>query len=65
MAKKQAAKPAKTSRESASGAVPGGATARGRHAGMTEPLRAPDGPEVAELVARAFRKAMENFGRVP
>jgi dTDP-4-amino-4,6-dideoxygalactose transaminase len=30
------------------------------HTGMTEPLRAPNGPEVAELVAQAFRKVLKN-----
>jgi len=31
------------------------------HIGMTTPLRAPNGPEVAELVAQAIRKVMENL----
>lgn len=30
------------------------------HTGMTEPLRAPNGPDVAKLVAQAFRKVLEN-----
>ena len=30
------------------------------HTGMTTPLRAPNGPDVAALVAKAFRKVMEN-----
>ena len=31
------------------------------HVGMTTPLRAPNGPEAAELVAGAFRKVMTNL----
>ncbi|MCY3022958.1 MAG: DegT/DnrJ/EryC1/StrS family aminotransferase [Planctomycetota bacterium] len=31
-----------------------------RHTGMTTPLRAPNGPDVARLVAHAIRKVMEN-----
>ncbi len=34
------------------------------HVGMTTPLRAPNGPEAAELTAAAFRKVMENIGEV-
>ena len=34
------------------------------HTGMTTPLRAPNGPEVAEVVAQAFRKVMENLDQV-
>ncbi|HUU60514.1 MAG TPA: DegT/DnrJ/EryC1/StrS family aminotransferase [Phycisphaerae bacterium] len=34
------------------------------HTGMTTPLRAPNGPEVAELVAKAFRKVMANRDQV-
>ncbi|MGD0094121.1 MAG: DegT/DnrJ/EryC1/StrS family aminotransferase [Planctomycetota bacterium] len=30
------------------------------HTGMTTPLRAPNGPDVAALVAKAFRKVIEN-----
>lgn len=35
------------------------------HTGLTGPLRAPNGPEVAELTARGIRKVMENIGQVP
>ena len=34
------------------------------HIGMTAPLRAPNGPQVAELVAQAFRKVMENLDQL-
>jgi len=34
------------------------------HTGMTTPLRAPNGPEVAELVATAFAKVMSNINQV-
>ncbi len=34
------------------------------HTGMTTPLRAPNGPEVAELVAEAFGKVMENVDQL-
>lgn len=34
------------------------------HTGMTTPLRAPNGPEVAELVARAIRKVMANLDQL-
>ena len=34
------------------------------HTGMTVPLRAPNGPDVAELVAAAFRKVMTNIDQV-
>lgn len=35
-----------------------------RHIGMTTPLRAPNGPEAAELVAGAFRKVMANLEQI-
>ncbi|MCX7934459.1 MAG: DegT/DnrJ/EryC1/StrS family aminotransferase, partial [Planctomycetota bacterium] len=35
-----------------------------RHTGMTTPLRAPNTPELAKLVAEAFRKVMENIDQV-
>lgn len=35
-----------------------------RHTGMTTPLRAPNGPDVAEKVAEAFDKVMRNVGEV-
>ncbi len=34
------------------------------HVGMTTPLRAPNGPESAELTAEAFRKVMNNIDAV-
>ena len=34
------------------------------HTGMTTPLRDPNGPEVARLVAEAIRKVMENVGQL-
>jgi dTDP-4-amino-4,6-dideoxygalactose transaminase len=34
------------------------------HIGMTTPLRAPNGPEVAELVAQAIRKVMEKLDQL-
>ena len=34
------------------------------HIGMTSPLRAPNGPEVAELVAKAIRKVMGNLDQL-
>jgi len=34
------------------------------HTGMTYPLRAPNGPEVAELAAAAIRKVMENLDQL-
>lgn len=34
------------------------------HFGMTEPLRSPNGPEVAKRVAEAFRKVFENVGEL-
>ncbi len=34
------------------------------HTGMTTPLRAPNGPEVAELVAKAFGKVMKNVDQL-
>ncbi|MBI3923097.1 MAG: DegT/DnrJ/EryC1/StrS family aminotransferase [Armatimonadetes bacterium] len=34
------------------------------HTGMTVPLRAPNGPEVAELTAAAIRKVMENLDQL-
>jgi len=34
------------------------------HAGMTMPLRAPNGPEVAEATARGMRKVMDNLDQV-
>lgn len=34
------------------------------HAGMTTPLRAPNGPEVAELTAAGIRKVMQNLDQV-
>jgi hypothetical protein len=34
------------------------------HIGMTSPLRAPNGPEVAELVAQAIGKVMENLDQL-
>jgi dTDP-4-amino-4,6-dideoxygalactose transaminase len=35
-----------------------------RHTGMTTPLRAPHGPEVAESMALGIRKVMENLDRL-
>jgi len=35
------------------------------HVGMTVPLRAPNGPRVAELVAKAIRKVIENLDQLP
>ena len=35
-----------------------------RHTGMTMPLRAPNGPEVAKLTADAWRKVMENIDQI-
>jgi dTDP-4-amino-4,6-dideoxygalactose transaminase len=35
-----------------------------RHTGMTTPLRSPNGPEVADLVAEAFAKVMDNIDKV-
>lgn len=37
----------------------------GWHTGMTMPLRPPNGPELAEHVAAAFRKVLENVDQVP
>ena len=34
------------------------------HIGMTNPLRAPNGPEVAEKVAEAFHKVFDNLPRI-
>ena len=34
------------------------------HVGMTTPLRDPNGPEVIELVAKAFRRVMSNLDQV-
>ena len=34
------------------------------HFGMTEPLRAPNGTDVAARVAEGFRKVLENIGRI-
>jgi len=34
------------------------------HIGMTSPLRAPNGPEVAQLVAEAVRKVMQNLDQL-
>ena len=34
------------------------------HTGMTVPLRAPNGPDLAQLVARSFRKVMENLDQL-
>ena len=34
------------------------------HTGMTVPLRAPNGPKVAQLTARGIRKVMENTGQI-
>ena len=34
------------------------------HTGMTYPLRSPNGPEVAELMARGIRKIMDNIDQV-
>ena len=34
------------------------------HTGMTTPLRPPNGPEVAQLVAEAFRKVLDNVDQV-
>ena len=35
-----------------------------RHTGMTTPLRAPNGPDVAKLTAEAWRKVMENLDQI-
>lgn len=35
-----------------------------RHTGMTTPLRAPNGPELAKLVAEAFHKVMANLDQL-
>ena len=35
------------------------------HTGMTMPLRAPNGPEVAEVTAAGIRKVMENVKQIP
>jgi hypothetical protein len=35
-----------------------------RHVGMTTPLRAPNGPEVADAVAAAFAKVMTSLDQV-
>ena len=35
-----------------------------RHVGMTTPLRSPNGPETAELIAGAFRKVMTSLDQV-
>jgi hypothetical protein len=35
------------------------------HFGMTTPLRAPNGPEVALAVAEGFHKVFENLSEVP
>ena len=35
------------------------------HVGMTTPMRSPNTPETAELVAAAFRKVMENLDQLP
>lgn len=35
-----------------------------RHTGMTVPLRAPNGPDLAKLVAEAFHKVMTNLDQV-
>ncbi len=34
------------------------------HFGMTEPLRAPNGPDTAERIADAFQKVFENIGEI-
>ena len=34
------------------------------HFGMTTPLRAPNGPEVARMVAEAFHKVFDNMGSI-
>jgi hypothetical protein len=34
------------------------------HTGMTTPLRAPNGPEVARLTAAAIRKVMANLDQL-
>jgi len=32
------------------------------HFGMTEPLRAPNGPDVADMVGKAIKKVLNNIG---
>ena len=34
------------------------------HIGMTQPLRAPNGPEVASLVADAFAKVFDHIDQI-
>jgi len=34
------------------------------HTGMTNPLRPPNGPDIAELTAKAYRKVMENIDQI-
>jgi DNA repair exonuclease SbcCD nuclease subunit len=35
------------------------------HVGMTTPLRAPNGPDLADRVADAFRKVLANLDQLP